>query len=70
MLDKFLKRGQSHPLVGKRIKMILMKDKYAVEPNEMGTINFVDDMGQIGVLWDNGRKLSVIPEEDEYEIMN
>jgi hypothetical protein len=70
MLDNFLKRGQSHPLVGKRIKMILMNDKYAVEPNEMGTINFVDDMGQIGVLWDNGRKLSVIPEEDQYEIMN
>jgi hypothetical protein len=28
----------------------------------------VDGLGQIRVNWDNGRVLSVIPEEDEFEI--
>jgi hypothetical protein len=35
----------------------------------MGTIVFVDDMGYYGVDWDNGRSLSVIPEEDKFEII-
>jgi hypothetical protein len=55
-------------IIGKRIKMILMNDDYPVEPNTTGTIMSVDDLGQIRVNWDNGRVLSVIPEEDEYVI--
>ena len=69
MFDEFLKRGKSHPLVGKRIRMIQMcPDPNPIEPDTMGTIDFVDDLGQIGVTWDNGRRLSVVPEEDQYEI--
>jgi hypothetical protein len=48
--------------------MILMNDDYPVEPNTTGTIMSVDDLGQIRVNWDNGRVLSVIPEEDKFEI--
>jgi hypothetical protein len=55
-------------IVGKRIKLIQMNDPYPVEPNTTGTISWVDDLGQIHVIWDNGRRLSVIPEEDEFEI--
>jgi hypothetical protein len=55
-------------IIGKRIKLIQMNDPYPVEPNTMGTISRVDDLGQIHVIWDNGRRLSVIPEEDEFEI--
>jgi hypothetical protein len=55
-------------IIGKRIKMIQMNDPYPVEPNTTGTIMSVDDLGQIRVNWDNGRVLSVIPEEDEFEI--
>ncbi|MBK7362973.1 MAG: DUF4314 domain-containing protein [Micavibrio sp.] len=56
-------------LVGKRIKIIYMNDKQAVEPDTMGTIVKVDGIGQYHVKWDNGRTLAVIPEEDKFEIM-
>jgi len=56
-------------MIGKRIRMIEMNDPYPIEPNTMGTISWVDDIGQIRVKWDNGRMLSVIPEEDKFEIL-
>lgn len=60
-------------LVGKRIKLILMDDDpktHPIEPNTLGTIQWVDDMGYYGVNWDNGRTLSVIPDEDKFEILD
>jgi hypothetical protein len=57
--------------VGKRIKLIAMNDEpYPVEPNTLGTIRHIDGLGQIHVEWDNGRTLAVIPEIDEYEIID
>jgi hypothetical protein len=41
-----------------------------VEPNTLGTIRHIDGLGQIHVEWDNGRTLAVIPEIDEYEIID
>jgi hypothetical protein len=55
-------------IIGKRIKMIEMNDPYPIEPDTTGTIMSVDGLGQIRVNWDNGRVLSVIPEEDKFEI--
>lgn len=58
-------------LQGKRIRLISMNDDpRPIEPNTMGTIQFTDGMGQLQVIWDNGRRLAVIPEVDEYEIIN
>ena len=59
-------------LIGKRVKLILMNDdpKYCViPPNTMGTILSVDDMNYYRVKWDNGRILNLLPDEDEYEII-
>ena len=56
-------------MIGKRIRMIEMNDPYPIEPNSMGTITSVDDIGQYRVRWDSGRSLSVIPEEDKFEIL-
>ena len=56
-------------MIGKRIRMIEMNDPYPIEPNTMGTIVSVDDIGQYRVKWDNGRSLSVIPDEDKFEIL-
>ena len=53
---------------GKRIKMISMDDPDPILEGEMGTIIKLDGAGQIQVKWDNGRSLSVIPEEDQFEI--
>lgn len=29
-------------------------------------MDYVDDIGQIGMKWDNGRSLSLIPSEDSF----
>lgn len=55
-------------LVGKRIKMIYMDDPNPIPPNTLGTIQSIDDLNNYHVIWDNGRTLSVIPDEDRFEI--
>jgi len=58
-------------LQGKRIRLISMNDDpNPIEPNTMGTIQYTDGLGQLQVIWDNGRRLAVIPKIDEYEILN
>jgi RNase P/RNase MRP subunit p29 len=57
-------------LIGKRIRMIKMDDPYPITPGTEGVIRDVDDLNQYVVLWDNGRILSVIPEVDEFEIID
>jgi hypothetical protein len=55
-------------LIGRRIKLIKMDDPYPIEPNSYGIIERVDDMNNYHVIWDNGRTLSVIPDQDEFEL--
>lgn len=53
---------------GTRLELISMEDPYApIEPGTKGTVEFVDDMGQIHMKWDNGRTLALIPSEDEFK---
>ncbi len=66
-------RQERQELVGRRIKLILMNDDpktNPIEPNTLGTILSVDDMGYYGVLWDNGRTLNLLPDEDQYEFID
>ena len=59
-------------LIGKRVKLILMNDDpktNPIAPNTMGTIMSVDGMNYYRVKWDHGRILNLLPEEDEYEII-
>ena len=53
---------------GTRIELISMDDPFApVESGSKGTVEFVDDMGQIHMKWDNGRTLALIPDVDEFK---
>ena len=57
---------ESYP-PGTRIQLDPMEDPWApVPPGTRGTVQFVDDIGQIGMKWDNGRTLSLVPGEDSF----
>ena len=44
---------------GTRIVLNSMNDPYApLESGTRGSVRYVDDAGQVGVAWDNGRSLS------------
>ena len=56
--------------VGDRLRMIECKDPYApIKPGSKGTINYIDDMGTLHMLWDNGRTLGVCLKEDVVELI-
>lgn len=60
---EFLRR--QYP-AGTRITLHSMDDPQAPPPGTKGTVSYVDDMGTIGIEWDNGSALSLIPGEDSF----
>lgn len=47
---------------GTRIVLLHMADPYApVPPGTRGTVEFVDDLGDLFPIWDNGRSLGLVP---------
>ena len=61
---------QTYP-PGTRIQLDHMEDPWApVPPGTRGTVQYVDDIGQIGMKWDNGRSLSLVPGEDSFRKLN
>ncbi len=53
-------------LVGKKIRIIDMSGEPGYSGRE-GTVTFVDDMGQLHGTWGG---LAVIPNEDDYEVID
>lgn len=55
---------------GTRIRLIHMNDSmHPVEDGMTGTVDRVDDAGNIHMSWDNGRTLALIPGEDSFEVI-
>ncbi len=52
-----------------RIKLISMNDIQAPPSGMFGTVVGIDDIGMVLVKWDNGSTLSLIPEEDKFQII-
>lgn len=52
--------------VGTRVVLGFMDDPQAPPPGTKGTVRYVDAMGQIGVEWDTGSSLSLIPGKDHF----
>lgn len=51
---------------GTRITLHFMDDEQSPPPGTMGTVAYVDDMGLIGIEWDNGSALSLVLGEDSF----
>ena len=51
---------------GTRLQLSCMEDEFPVPPGSMGTVDFIDDAGQIQVHWDCGRSLALIPGVDSF----
>lgn len=54
---------------GTRICLDNMEDKFAVESGTCGTVQAVDDAGNIIMKWDNGKTLSIVPEADSFHVI-
>lgn len=62
----FAERMQRNYPPGTRVVLNHMNDPQAVPDGTRGTVTYVDDAGQLGMKWDNGRGLSLIPGEDDF----
>ena len=50
---------------GTRVMLLSMEDPWAPVPSgTRGTVEAVDDIGQLHMKWDNGRTLALVPGED------
>lgn len=56
--------------IGTRVKLDYMDDPYAVPSGTLGIIDYIDDEGQIGVSWDDGRTLALIYGVDKFEVID
>ena len=66
-MSRYADRIQSQYTKGTRIYLENMNDPHApVPPGTRGTVDFVDDAGQIHMKWDNGRTLAIVPSEDSF----
>ena len=62
-----INRIKNHYPAGTRIELISMNDPFAPVPSGMrGSVDYVDDAGQIHMKWDNGRTLAVLPGVDSF----
>ncbi len=52
---------------GMKLRLIEMKDDHPVKPGTVGTVQGVDDIGNILMKWSNGSTLSLIPKVDKFE---
>ncbi len=57
-------------MINGRVRLVRMEDPYTnLKNGDEGTIEGSDGLGHILVKWDNGSTLNLIPEIDEFEII-
>jgi hypothetical protein len=54
-------------IIGKRVRLINTSDPYTqLRPGDEGTVDFLDDLGTVHVLWDSGSSLGMVRGEDQF----
>ena len=56
--------------MGTRVRLLYMDDAFAPPIGTLGTVRGVNAYGDLEMLWDNGRTLSVVYKVDEVEIVS
>ena len=54
---------------GARVELLKMDDPQAPPAGTKGTVQGVDDLGDLMVFWDNGSSLNAVYEEDRCRII-
>ena len=55
---------------GDRVSLIEMEGEKQMAKGLSGTIDFIDDAGQIHVSWENGSSLALVPSKDKFEVVD
>ncbi|NLO40921.1 MAG: DUF4314 domain-containing protein [Ruminiclostridium sp.] len=55
---------------GTRIRLTRMAGESDMPSGLKGTVDFVDDAGQLQMTWDNGRSLALVPGEDSFAVVS
>ncbi|WP_395111399.1 DUF4314 domain-containing protein [Actinomadura sp. SCN-SB] len=64
-------QADSETLRGRRIRLLFTSDPHTrLQPGALGTVTGVDSLGTILVAWDEGSRLGLLPDEDEFEILD
>lgn len=55
---------------GRRIRLLFTSDPHTrLQPGALGTVTGTDDLGTLQVQWDDGSRLGLLPDQDEFEIL-
>lgn len=58
------------PKIGQRIELIYTNDPHVnLKPGDQGTVGYVDGIGRLHVEWDNGEKLTLVPDTDKWKVL-
>lgn len=58
-------------MIGKRVRLVRTTDPYTeLRPGDLGTVDHIDGTGTMFVKWDNGSRLGLIADEDEWEVVD
>ena len=55
--------------IGTIIELVRMDDKQSPPQGTKGTVNHIDDLGDIHISWDNGSSLALIPDIDDFIVI-